>query len=87
GKKLKEKFGGILEISCRLHTKSHLTSKDLYRVSVLFKSLPFNKGDIIKFNDEEWKILLINNQVQLQNIRNGEKKWVKPEVVENVLKV
>ena len=87
GKRLKDKFGGILEISCRLHTKSHLTSKDLYRVSVLFKSLPFNKGDVIKFLGEEWKILLINNQVQLQNIVSGEKKWVKPVIVETALKV
>ncbi|MBI4140231.1 hypothetical protein HY485_00170 [Candidatus Woesearchaeota archaeon] len=87
GKKLKEKFGGILEVSCRLHTKSHLTSKELYRVSVLFKSVPFKKGDIIKFVDEEWKILLINNQVQLQNTKTGQKKWVKIDIVEQATKV
>lgn len=87
GKRLKEKFGGILVISCRLHTKSHLTSKELYRVSVLFKSLQFKKGDVIKFNDEEWKVLLINNQVQLQNTVSREKKWVRPEIVESAGKV
>lgn len=86
GKKLKEKFGGVLEVSCRLHTKSHVTSKELYRVSVLFKSLPFKKGDVIKLNNEDWKILLINNQVQLQNIKTGQKKRVKIDVVETAFR-
>lgn len=87
GRKLKEKFGGTLVTSCRIQTCSHLTSKDLYRVSVLFEPLSFKKGDVVKIHNELWKVLLINNQVQLQNIVSGEKRWFKLEYVKDLQKV
>ena len=87
GRKLKLKFGGILEISCRIQTCSHLTSKELYRVSVLFIPLKFGKGDVVKIHDGLWKILLIGNQIQLQNVVSGEKQWLKPEIVQELQKV
>jgi len=37
GKKLKKSFKGELKVSARLHTKNRLTSKDVYRVTVLFR--------------------------------------------------
>jgi len=37
GKKLKKSFKGELKISRRLHTKNRITSKNVYRVTVLFK--------------------------------------------------
>ena len=43
GKKLKLQFGGTLTISRRLHTVHKITSKLLYRVSVLYKPLPFKR--------------------------------------------
>lgn len=87
GKKLKERFGGILIVSCRLQTKSHLTSKELYRVSVFFKPLSTKKGQVLKLHDELWKVLLVDNQVQLQNVKSGEKKWLKLDVAEKLQKV
>lgn len=87
GKRLKEKFGGILVISCRIQTCSHVTSKDLYRVSVLFKPLKISKGDVVKIQEGLWKVVLINNQVQVQNVSSGEKKWLKLDVVERLYKV
>ena len=37
GKKLKKSFKGELKTSRRLHTKDRLTSKQVYRVTVLFR--------------------------------------------------
>ena len=37
GKKLKKSFKGELKTSRTLHTKHRLTSKDIYRVTVLFR--------------------------------------------------
>ena len=37
GKKLKERFKGILIISRQLHHRDKFTSKDVYRVTVLFR--------------------------------------------------
>lgn len=87
GRKLKEKFGGTMVISCRIQTCSHLTSKDLYRVSVLFEPLKITKGDTVKIHDKFWKVLLISNQIQLQNILSGEKKWFKIDYVKDLQKV
>ncbi len=37
GKKLKKSFKGELKISRRLHSKNRLTSRQVYRVTVLFR--------------------------------------------------
>lgn len=37
GKRLKKSFKGELKISRRIHTRDRLTSKDVYRVTVLFR--------------------------------------------------
>ena len=37
GKKLKKSFKGELKTSRKLHTKNRLTSKNVYRVTVLFR--------------------------------------------------
>lgn len=37
GKKLKKSFKGELKTSRKLHTKSRITSKNIYRVTVLFR--------------------------------------------------
>jgi len=37
GKKLKKSFKGELKTSRRLHSKSRITSKNVYRVTVLFR--------------------------------------------------
>ena len=37
GKKLKKSFKGELKVSRKLHTKNRLTSKNVYRVTVLFR--------------------------------------------------
>lgn len=79
GKKLQDKFGGVLKMSKKLHTVSKVTSKSLYRVTVFFKMLPFRAGDVIKYQGEEWKILSIDTQVRLKNIKSGKKKQVKTE--------
>ncbi len=74
GRKLKQNFSGILKISQRLHTVDWVTSKHLYRVTVLFKVLPFKKGDIITFQGERIEILSIDHRAYVKNVKSGEKK-------------
>lgn len=76
GHQLQQRFGGILKITSRLHTCNPITSKDVHRVTVLFKSLPFKKGNAILFQGERWKILSVGNQINLQNISSGKKMRV-----------
>jgi NMD protein affecting ribosome stability and mRNA decay len=73
GRKLQQRFGGVLKITTRLHTRNPVTSKNVYRITVLFRQLPFKKGIVIALHGEQWKILALGNQVSLQNVQSGKK--------------
>ncbi len=73
GRKLQQKFGGILKITSKIHTKDFVRSRDVHRLTVLFRQLPFKTGDVIKYQGEEWKIIAVGNQVQLRNVKSGKK--------------
>lgn len=77
GKKIKQNFKGILKISKKLHTQERITSKLIYRITVLFKQFPYKKGDIIKYEGDKYKIILINSQATLKNIKTGKKEKIK----------
>ena len=76
GQKIRQVFPGILKTSRRLHTVDKMTSKLLYRVNVLFKPLPFKRGDIVKFRGEDVEILGVTNKVQVKNVQSGKKQVV-----------
>jgi len=73
GKKLKLQFGGTLTISRRLHTVHKITSKLLYRVSVLYKPLPFKRGDIIDVHGEQAIVLAVGSKVQIRYLSSSKK--------------
>ncbi|MEM4240057.1 MAG: NMD3-related protein [Candidatus Woesearchaeota archaeon] len=73
GRKLQQRFGGILKITSKIHTRDPMTCRDVHRLAVLFRQLSFKKGDLIKYKGEQWKILAVGNQVQLQNEKSGRK--------------
>lgn len=86
GKKLNQRFSGILKTSKKLHTQDKITSRLLYRVTVLFKCLKFKKGDILKVDGQEFKILDISHQAVLKNISTGKKERWNPEVLNRHVK-
>jgi len=47
GKRLYERYGGTLKKSRSLFSRSHETSKNVYRVSVMFRLPDYSKGDIV----------------------------------------
>jgi NMD protein affecting ribosome stability and mRNA decay len=76
GRKIQKRFGGMLKITSRLHTRNQLTSRDVHRVTVLFRQLPFKKGDVIDYQGEQWEILSIDSQVRMQNTKSRQKNRV-----------
>jgi NMD protein affecting ribosome stability and mRNA decay len=86
GKKLKKRFAGVLKTSKKLHTQHKITSKLLYRVTVLFKCLKFQKGDIIEVDGEQLKVVEIGTQVRVKNLTTGKKERWDPEVLERYVK-
>tara|TARA_Y100000310_G_scaffold315910_1_gene367042 strand:+ start:2439 stop:2873 length:435 start_codon:yes stop_codon:yes gene_type:complete len=73
GKKLQNHFGGELKTSATLHTRSRQSSKNLYRLTVLFRLPEFKKGDTVKFKGEKVKILKLERKVFCKNINTGKK--------------
>lgn len=80
GKKLKERFPGIMKTSATLHTKSK-TGEDLYRVTILFRFLPFKKGDVIELKGEEVEILTIGKHARVKNVNTGKKENISLEEI------
>ncbi len=83
GKKLQQKCGGTLKVTATLHTRSKM-GKDLYRITVLWRPLPFRKDDLVLVKGEQWRILRIDNQVQLQHPVSGKKMWVKFSAIQKI---
>ena len=73
GNKLQNRFGGQLMVSTRLHTRSKLTSRDLYRVNMLFRIPKFKKGDIIDYKGSKIKIVSMHQKVFAKDIQTGKK--------------
>ncbi len=73
GNKLQNHFGGQLMVSTKLHTRSRVTSKDLYRVNVLFRSPNFKKGDIIDYKGDKIKIVAVHKKVFAKDLKTGKK--------------
>ena len=63
GKKLQQISGGQTEITARLVTRSRQTSKDLYRITVLFRVPKHKKGDVVSYKGRDVKILNFGTKV------------------------
>ncbi len=70
GRKVIRRFGGLIKINARLHTKNHQTSKDLYRINVLIQLPDFKAGDVLEINGEPIKITHLGKQIKGLRLKN-----------------
>jgi len=68
GRDLFRAFGGEFKVTKKLFSQHRLTSRLLYRVTVLFRMAPFKVGDFILLEDEAFKVLNIAKIVLLENL-------------------
>ncbi|MFC1734417.1 NMD3-related protein [candidate division KSB1 bacterium] len=73
GLKLQKTFGGILKINPKLFSKSRQTSKDLYRVNVLFELLDFKIGDVILVDNKILKVTDLGKKGSGVDLKTGKK--------------
>ncbi len=73
GNKLQNRFGGQLIVSTKLHTRNKVTSRDVYRVNMLFRLPKFKKGDVIEYKGDKIKIISIHKKVLAKDIKTGKK--------------
>lgn len=69
-----EKFGGNYDFSTQLFSRNKLTSKDILRTNIRYNAPSFNKGEVVKINNNFLKILSTKNKVVAQNLFSNEKK-------------
>ena len=75
GKKLQQTFGGEFKVTASLF--SHKDGKNIYRMTVLFREIPFKKGEKVLFSGEEYHIELIHPEIVLRPLSSGKKIRVK----------
>jgi|TARA_B100001971_G_C18114028_1_gene495801 NMD protein affecting ribosome stability and mRNA decay len=73
GKKLQKKFKGELKLSPKLFSRNRQTSKNVYRLNVLFRLPTCKCGDIIKIRGEKIKVLKLGNKIFGKNRDTGKK--------------
>lgn len=74
GKKIQQNFSGELKSSVKLFTRDKQTSKDVYRLTVLFRQSGLSKGDRLKVQGSAHIITGIAKKVMLKDESTGEKK-------------
>ena len=73
GKKLKNRFPGVLKETRTLYSQNHLTSKEVYRGCVMFRFVDIKKGDIITKRGDKLEIISIANDVLVKNLETNKK--------------
>ena len=64
GNDLCKKFNGIHKHASQLFSRDKQTSKNIYRLNILFKVLDLKKGEIIQVGEDKIKILGFGKRIQ-----------------------
>jgi NMD protein affecting ribosome stability and mRNA decay len=75
GKKLQLNFGGKCIVTAKLFSKKD--DRLIYRLTILFRGLSFNKNDVVTYKGIEYTVKNLANEILLQNEKNGKKARVK----------
>ena len=78
-RELLNKFGGETKMGKKLFSRDKQRSKDIYRVNVLFRQSKFRKGDILKIDNELFKVKRIDRSLTVINIKTGKKTSIMPK--------
>ena len=84
GKKLQERFGGEHTVTSSLFSRKD--SKAVYRLTVLFRGIPFIKGDLVEYQGEQYTIKILGKDMLLQNVKTSKKVHVKYKEMDQIKK-
>ncbi|MFC1741400.1 NMD3-related protein [Nanoarchaeota archaeon] len=76
GKRLQQRFNGELTISSKLFTRNKMTSKEVHRVTVLFKIRDYKVGDVVESRGKNVKIKTVGKRVSGVDVDTGKKVFV-----------
>lgn len=81
GKKLQSQFGGEYKETASIYGQKD--GAEIYRLTVLFRGMGAKKGDIVRYQGDDYKIMLIGKDMLLQEVHSGKKIHVKYEESKN----
>jgi nonsense-mediated mRNA decay protein 3 len=73
GRKLKDVFGGDLKESEKLFTRNNQTSKNVYRLNVMFRPCSYKKDDVIEYRGEKFVVMAVGDKIQARNKETGKR--------------
>ncbi|TAL54165.1 MAG: hypothetical protein EPN86_04050 [Nanoarchaeota archaeon] len=76
---LKKQFGGNFKSSSRLVTRDRQTSKELHRVTILYKSPKFFREDLISVGSNVYRIKSTVGKITAINLNNGKSERLSPD--------
>ena len=85
GRNLQAKFGGKTEETSSLWGVKK--DREVYRVTVLFRGVPFKKNDLVIYQGEEYKVRILSKDIFLQNNKTGKKIHLKYRVMDQIKKI
>lgn len=77
GKRLKTDHGGELLVTKKLYGRHSKHGKIVYRVTVLFRKLPFKVGDVIATDEGGLKVVSVSTHALVKNLRTGKKETLR----------
>lgn len=74
GRELQQRFGGMVKKTAKIFTRDHMTGKDVYRVTVLFKQFPYEVGGEFPFKGKNYVVLAVGKDVFVEDAAGKEKR-------------
>ncbi len=68
GHKLYKKFGGVLKINEKLFSQNRQTSKNIYRMAIMYRPVDFVIGDFVSFGKQVIKVTGISKKISGINL-------------------
>lgn len=76
GKRLKEKYTGQLVTTSTLFSKNKLTGKEIHRMTVLFRYIPFQIGDILEYRGRDVELKRYGSKVEVKDVKTGKRELI-----------
>jgi len=70
-------FSGYQLVTRKLYSQDKMSGKRIYRMTLLFKQLPFDVGDIINDGEDEVKVVNFSSKnITVRNLKSGKKYFL-----------
>jgi len=84
--KLRQHFGALVKHNAQLFSIDWETSKNLYRLNVLVEFPKYNKNDVIKIDEQLYKIISMDEKVHVVNLETNTKTLLPHKESYDILK-